>query len=116
MADFYFLVFVILCSTLVGAIIIKPARVYEYPYFLGCMFSVFILPQMLSLRLNPSMVPAASLPPTILMSVLCLLMAVAGYRYAPSIQPAKFFDLPLDQPKLLWVTLGFTGAGYFFLM
>ncbi|HEV7621132.1 MAG TPA: hypothetical protein VGO09_05345 [Flavisolibacter sp.] len=115
MADFYFIIFVLLCAALVAAIIIVPAYSFEYPFFMGCMFTIFILPQAISLKMNPGLVPADSISATYLMCVLCLLMIVLGYYFAPAIKLARFFDQPLELKKLIIITFVFTCVGYLFL-
>src|SRR5205085_2919321 len=108
MDHFFFLLFALLCSWTLIKIIIKPRLAYEYPFFMGCMFTIFLLPQAVGMLLNPRLAPPGSVGPTFLMCFLCLLMAVLGYYYAPAINVSKRFNHDLNLKKLLAVALGFT--------
>src|SRR6476469_4141265 len=99
MSDFYLLLFILLCAWLIIHVIINPKLVYEYPYFMGCMFTIFLIPQAISLKLNACIAPAESVEITFLMCFLCLLMTVLGYSYGPSIIVTKHFDHDLDLKK-----------------
>lgn len=111
MSDFFLLLFILLCSWTIGKIIINPKLAYEYPYFMGAMFAVFLIPQAISIKLNPGNASPASIDLTFFMCFLCLLMAVLGYYFGPSIIITKRFDHNLDLKKLIFIATAYTIAG-----
>jgi hypothetical protein len=115
-SDFYFLLFLLLCGWTFLRIIIHPRLAYEYPYFLGCMFTIFLVPQVLSMKLNPGLAPPDAVSDTFLMCFLCLLAAIIGYYFGPSINLTKKFNVNLDEKKLLTIALAYTVFGYLFLV
>lgn len=115
MSDFYILIIVVLCAWTLLKIIADPKLAYEYPYFMGGMFAVFLIPQAIGLKLNPGLAPAAAVDATFLMLFLCLLSVVLGYYHAPSINIAKAFNQNLNLKKLLTVVLAYTFLGMLFL-
>lgn len=111
MADVYFLLFLILCTWAICHVILDPKKAYEYPYFMGCMFAVFMLPQAISIKLNPNLVPADVVDATFLMCFLNLLMAILGYYYAPSISVVGFLNRNLNVKKLILLAVVYAIAG-----
>src|SRR5438128_1647524 len=115
MADFFFLLFVLLCGWTLYKVIVDPRRTFEYPYFMGCMFTVFLLPQAMSLKLNPGLATTQSVTAAFLMCFLSLLMAVLGYYCAPSIKISQWLNYNLDLKKLLSIAIAYAIVGAIFL-
>ena len=111
MADVYFLLFSLLCGWTVCKVILDPKKAYEYPYFMGCMFAIFLLPQAISMTLNPGLVPADVVDATFLMCFLSLLMAILGYSYAPSLSIAHLLNRNLDQKRLVTIAIVYAIIG-----
>ncbi len=82
MTDFYFYTFLLLTGVSLLLTILRPARLFEYPYFMAAVFAVFILPQAISLVRFPGGAPPEAVESVLLMTVLCLGMCLVGY-YLP---------------------------------
>lgn len=101
MAEMLLLIFLLICFSLLGTILLVPRRLYEYPYFMAVGFAVFILPQLISLSLNTRTVPPGAYETLLFMSSLCLGMCWLGYRVRPNkwffekliftLNPQRFF-------------------------
>lgn len=114
MAPFFLYLLIVLCLGLILRVIISPKLIFEYPYFIGGMFLIFLVPQAIILYNNYFRIPKGALESTLLMSFLCLLMVVLGYFFAPLIPFAKKLDVELDDKRLRQVGLFFTAVGYAF--
>ena len=53
MSELYLWIFAALALGGVARGLWQPARMYEYPYFMAATFAIFLLPQAISLLLNP---------------------------------------------------------------
>lgn len=105
-----------LCLILVGKIVVKPESVLEYPYFMASIYFIFIVPQSIIIYNQPRIVPPGTLIPLLFSSLLCLVMIVIGYRFAPAINIGKKFNSAIDLQKLRLVGIAFTLIGYFFFL
>lgn len=114
MASFFLYLFITFCLGLFIKIIINPRLVFEYPFFVGGMFLIFLAPQAIILYNNYHFLPAGVLQPLLLMCLLCLLMAVIGYYFAPSISFGGKLEVELDYSRLQRIGVAFTILGYVF--
>src|SRR5215203_1637251 len=74
----YFAAFALLCCLFVAAMLVRPRRVYEFPYFMAVAFCAFLLPQAYALYSNEW--GGMFLKTTLLMCSLCLICCWIGYR------------------------------------
>jgi hypothetical protein len=94
----YFGLFAGICAVLIGATIVRPRLIYEYPYFMAATFAVFILPQAYAIYRNEW--GGIYGETTLLMCFLCLGCCWLGYQRRPhaallakvnfSVDPARF--------------------------
>ncbi|MBA3832906.1 MAG: hypothetical protein H0X34_13635, partial [Chthoniobacterales bacterium] len=110
----YFAPFAILTLLLVGAAIIRPQLLYEYPYFMGATFAVFILPQAYSLYLNEW--GGIYLESTLLMCTLCLLCCWLGYRLRPHPGVMERLNVPIDSGRFLQGGIVLVLIGWYFTL
>src|SRR5206468_6695281 len=80
----YFWLFIALTLSLVVAIFVRPARVFEYPYFMGATFAAFICPQAYALFGHADYWPEDALEATFLMCLLILGACWMGYQVQPN--------------------------------
>lgn len=115
MAEFYLLLFLLLCAWILIKVVIDPKLIYQYPFFLGCMFSIFLVPQAIGLVINPHLVPQGSMSAIFLMCFLCLLMAIMGYNYGSYFNVVKVFNNDLKLDRVVHIALVYTLLGWLFL-
>jgi hypothetical protein len=106
------------CAIMVFGVIANQKLIYEYPYFMGCIFFIFIGPQAVILYNQPYLIPSDSLSPLFLVCFLCLFMAVFGYYYGPAIRVAKFLDARINDQKIINISIVYALLGilFFFLI
>ena len=107
---FLYLLILMIAGTLV-LVVWKPSRIFEYPYFIASVFAVFIMPQAFSLVRFRGGVTEEDVTLVLLMSCLCLGMAILGYRLPPSKVIVQFFSRPADPGRLLQVGWGLIAVG-----
>lgn len=114
MAEIYLIaiVGVLLCVLIRG--LASPLRMYEYPYFMSAVFAAFVAPQAISLIRFPLGATPRSIDAVLLMTLLCLLACLIGYRAAPARWILKSVDVPVDDRKLFHWGVLFTCCGLFF--
>lgn len=103
--SFLYLLILVIIGTLVP-VTWKPARIFEYPFFIAAVFAVFIVPQAISLVHFKGQVTEEDVTMVLLMSILCMTMAILGYRLPPSKGIVTFFSRPADPDRLLQVGWG----------
>ncbi len=111
---FYFVPFVTLCVLLAGAAVIQPRLLYEYPYFMGATFAVFILPQAYSLYSNEW--GGIYLETTLLMCTLCLGCCWLGYRLRPHPGILERLNVPVDNGRFLFGGIILVAVGWYFTL
>ena len=112
MAELYLYLLVGICAGLLGWGLIRPERVYQYPFFMGGIFVSFILPQAIALINKPGPVSQQALERVLLMSCLCAAMCWLGYQLPPSRNFIKKLDLAIDPKKLFHGGIVFVLIGY----
>jgi hypothetical protein len=100
MAEWYLLSLTALCAALLIAVIVRPQRIYEFPFFMAAGFAVFILPQAYTLVAHPFTVPLGSLETLLLMCNLCLIMCWAGYQCAPNPRLLDWLAIQVNESRL----------------
>lgn len=91
---------------------VRPSRIYQYPFFMGGIFTAFIAPQAISLVQNQNSVPQDALQGVLLMSCLCAATAWIGYQLKPSERFIRKFDIELNETKVLHAAIVFVLIGY----
>ena len=114
MASVFLYLLLIISLGLIIKVVVNPRLIFEYPFFIGGMFLIFIVPQAIVLYNNYYHLPTVVLTPLLLMCLLCLLMAILGYYFAPLIFFGHKLRTDLDYSKLQTVGLIFTLVGYVF--
>lgn len=114
MAELYLLLLTISVVLVLARAIIKPALIFEYPYFIAATFAVFILPQAFSLLRFPGYVSQSAVADVMLMSLLCMLASVAGYKISPSVAIFKRVASSVNPSKLFHVGVVFTLISFIF--
>lgn len=104
----------LICVGLLGWGIVRPERVYQFPFFMGAIFVSFILPQAIALYNNPGLPSQDALSRVLLMTCLCAAMCWLGYRPNPRPRFLERLNVPLNEHKLLRVGLFLMGVSYFF--
>ena len=106
MIDIWLWIFIGACGCTLAWGLMAPQRVYEYPFFMGAIFSAFFVPQSVSLVMDPgSIVRLESVNKALAMGSLCLLMAWIGYRYG-AIKRVTRRPVPWLQPTRLQLAAG----------
>ena len=105
MTEYYFNLLVAMIAGTLVFVTWKPARIFEYPYFMAAVFAIFILPQAISLMRFPGQVTGEDISNVFLMSCLCLGMAILGYQLPPSRFVVRSMLRPVDHDRLFHVGL-----------
>jgi len=112
MAELYLYLLVAICACLLSWGLIRPERVYQYPFFMGGIFVSFILPQAFALVKNPGPVSQQALERVLLMSCLCVAMCWLGYQLPVNKNFIKKLDISVDSRKLFHGGIVFVLIGY----
>lgn len=112
MSQIYLFVLSAIVVLILGHVAIKPARIFEYPYFMAATFAVFVLPQGYSLVRFPGSLGPDEVADILLMSILCLVSAVLGYSVRPTRVAKRMFDQPLDLERLYLTGVGLICVGF----
>lgn len=100
MAELYLYLLVAICIGLLGWGLIRPERIYQYPFFMGGIFVSFILPQAIALINNPGPVSQQALERVLLMACLCATMCWLGYQLPPRSSLLKKLDISVERQKI----------------
>ncbi|MBW4550081.1 MAG: oligosaccharide repeat unit polymerase [Aphanocapsa sp. GSE-SYN-MK-11-07L] len=114
MTTFYLDVLVLSCLALLSWGLVHVERVYQYPFFMGSVFTSFILPQAFSLVSNPGPVTPDALERVLIVSCLCVAACWVGYTRKPNLKWLIKLDIPIDQQKLFRAGLVLMVQGLFF--
>lgn len=107
------LVFCLLANTLflLGWGMLRPERIYEFPFLTGVITFSFILPQVPGLAAE-SFIPEGAFARTAVFMMLCLFMCWWGWR--SNAKPFSFFRIDFDESRLLIVAAALSIAGAYF--
>lgn len=111
MTYFLLLLFSLVCFGLLYWGMLKPGRIYEFPFLAGAVFTTYILPQLIGLT-NNQYISHAGLNKTIIMSTLCAGMCYVGYVL--NRKPLKRLNWSYTKSNLLVASILFTLIGGFF--
>ncbi len=103
-----FLIFVLL------RVVWKPAVIFEYPYFMAGVFTVFIVPQMVSLLRFHGYVSQSAVDAVMLMTLLCYTAAFIGYQLSPSSLVLRRLTRPVDRGRIFRVALVYLTVAFVF--
>jgi hypothetical protein len=112
MAEFYFWIF---CALIVAAfirIVAKPMRIYQYPYFMAAAFTIFILPQAISLLGFPGPTSSTAVEATLFMACLCLAMSLLAGAFPVSRWIVAKAIYAVREDRLLQAGIALTAVGY----
>jgi hypothetical protein len=111
MLDFLFYLLIIAVVIPLVLVANKPARIFEYPYFMAAVFAVFILPQAYSLIQFPGGVKIGEIGDILLICTLCIVCCFLGYKLTPSFTMVRFISKPADPTRMFHVGLALTLVG-----
>ena len=114
MAEVYLNLLVIVCLGLLGWGLIRIERIYQYPFFMGAIFTSFLLPQAFALVDNPGLLDQKSLERVLLMSSLCAVACWVGYQGKPNLKLLAKLQVDVDTNKLFRGAIFLLFMGYFF--
>jgi hypothetical protein len=107
MADVYLIALFAFLVIILSRGFASPVLFYEYPYFMSMVFAVFILPQAISLYRFPATASSSAIEAVLLMSLLCALACVIGYRAPPNRWIVEHVQIPVDDNLLFRVGIAF---------
>jgi hypothetical protein len=114
MTDLLFWFFVLLISGPLLCALSKPERIYQYPYFMAAVFTIFILPQAVSLGRFPGAAPEEAVQVVLLVTCLCLIASLVGYRWFPAGGYRRLGTDTLNENRLFHAALVFICCGFGF--
>ena len=114
MAEFYFSLFLIISLCLLGWGLMRLERAYQYPFFMGATFLIFIVPQAFALINNQGEVSDRALARVFLMACLCAAMCWVGYQFTPDSKLITKLNIEIDEQKLLQAGVALMVIGHFF--
>jgi hypothetical protein len=114
MDEIYKYLLFIICIGLLGWGVIRIERIYQYPFFMGIMFTSFILPQAFSLISNPGEISQTALENVLLMSCLCAVACWIGYASKPNRKWLAKLNVITDERKLFQAGIALMLQGLFF--
>jgi hypothetical protein len=114
MTSLYLVALVGALGLLFFRMLVQPEKAYEFPWFMGAAFAVFILPQAFSLVRFPGDVSEQSVSDVLAMCLLCLSACVVGYRLPPNQLLFQGATRAMNPDRLLHVGIAFIVAGYYF--
>lgn len=113
-AELYFQLFVAICIGLITWGLIHNQHIYQYPFFMGVINVIFVLPQAFALINNPGVVSQTALERVLLMASLCAAMCWIGYSFRANDKLLNDLDIQIDNDKLLKVAIFLTLIGWIF--
>lgn len=88
--------------------IIKPERVYQYPFTIAAAFSFFIIPQAISIYLYPSLaISDTILTRVLIMACLCLIATFIGYNFQANKNIGNFLNFPVNDRRITHIAVFF---------
>ncbi|YAF95694.1 MAG: hypothetical protein AB3A66_24650 [Nodularia sp. CChRGM 3473] len=101
MSQIYLDLLIIICIGLLVWGILKSERIYQFPFYMGGVFTSFILPQAVSLVFKPGLASPQAVQNVLIMSSLCAAMCWIGYSGNANLKLIKKLEFPFDEKKLL---------------
>ena len=86
--------------SLLAVVMVRPARIFEYPYFMAATMFGFILPQGISLLRFPGEATEDGITNVLLMSCLCLAACWIGYLLPVNRVIAYHTSRPINNQRL----------------
>ncbi|MEA5503154.1 hypothetical protein VB735_08550 [Halotia wernerae UHCC 0503] len=114
MVEIYRNLLIIICIGLLVWGIVRIERIYQYPFFMGSMFTSFVLPQIFSLIQKPGVVTQEALERVILVSCLSAATCWIGYATKPNKKLLAKLNVPIDERKLFQAGLVLMAQGHLF--
>jgi hypothetical protein len=108
-----FLLFAAICFVTLAAIVARPARLFEFPYFMTCAFGAFMLPQGYGIATG-GWAREGWMNDLFLMAILCLGACWFGYRHAPRPGFLLKLDMPLHTGRFVVAGFGLILLGQLF--
>jgi len=112
MAPALFIVLLALVGVPLAMTMKKPARIFEYPFFMAFAFAMFIVPQAFALIRFPGFVEEGSVTAVLAMSCFSMTACFLGYQLAPSAAMLHLTSRPVDMKRLFRVGIVFVAMGY----
>ena len=112
MAPAFLIVLLVLVGVPLAMTMQKPARIFEYPFFMAFTFAAFIVPQAFALIRFPGFVEDGSVTAVLAMSCSCLISCFLGYQLAPSAVMLNLTSRPIDMKRLFRGGVLFIALGY----
>ncbi|BDA72913.1 hypothetical protein CAL7716_070790 [Calothrix sp. PCC 7716] len=116
MVGIYKDLFIVICLGLLGWGVIRIERIYQYPFFMGSMFTSFILPQAFALISKPEQVTLEALQRVLLVSCLCATACWIGYQIRPDPKWLTKLNTAIDERKLFRAGIVLMTSGLFFTL
>lgn len=114
MIEIYRDLLIIICICLLGWGVIRIERIYQYPFFMGSMFTSFILPQAFALIDNPGILRPEAVENVLFMSCLCAAACWIGYSAKPNRKWLAKLNFVVDERKLFQAGIALMIQGLFF--
>lgn len=119
MLTFSFDLLIIICLSLVSWGFCRTGRFYQFPFLIGCIFLIYLLPQGLYLvneyKLHAGIVSRIALQRLFIYSSMCLSMCWIGYQIDINYKLQKLLNIRVDYDKLflsgiLLLVIGFISS------
>lgn len=114
MIEIYKNLLIIICLSLLGWGIIRMERIYQYPFFMGALFTSFLLPQAFALIDNPGSVSKEALERVLFISCLCAGACWVGYEIKPNKKWLAKLNIVIDEQKLFRAGIALIFMGWLF--
>ncbi|MER3433510.1 MAG: hypothetical protein C4288_08770 [Leptolyngbya sp. ERB_1_1] len=114
MPEIYVAMIILLCIAGIGWGVDRPSRIYQFPFVMSGIFIAFLVPQAISLCLNPILPSRRALERVLLMSVLCLIMCLLSQATPKAPKLLKALNFNVNQKKLFQGGLALAILGFVF--
>lgn len=114
MVEIYKYLLILICLGILGWGIIRVERIYQYPFFVGALFTSFILPQAFALIDNPGQVNKEALERVLFVSCLCAGACWLGYEIKPNKKWLALLNIGIDERKLFRAGIALMLMGWLF--
>jgi hypothetical protein len=101
-------------AALLTLVMLRPARIFEYPYFMGATVFGFVLPQGLSLLRFPGDASEGAITMVMIMGCLCLAACWLGYQLPVNKVITYHVSKPVNNQRLFDVGIVFILIAYYF--
>lgn len=110
----YLYILIAICAGLLLWGVVKPNRVYQFPFFMGGIFTAFVVPQAIALVNNPYALTTGMLNRVLILSSLSAAMCWVGYQFEPKFHWSHAQPITLNENKLVQAGIVLAVAGNFF--